>query len=75
MYHQDNTYYLEPYYLTCFASQFRYDQLYIGNLNPNIKSIGNLFEGARAWYYFVGGCIITSVCLKSIQAPTLFWHL
>ena len=38
-----------------FARQFGYDQLYIGNPNPRLRFSGNLFEGARAWYYSVAG--------------------
>ena len=38
-----------------FARQFGYDQLYIGNPNPHLRFSGNLFEGARAWYYNVAG--------------------
>jgi len=30
--------------------------LYIDNLNLSLSTSGNLFEGARAWYYFVVGC-------------------
>jgi len=33
--------------------QFGYDQLYIGNPNTGLRFNGNLFEGARAWYYSV----------------------
>jgi len=36
-----------------FARQFDYDQLYVGNPNPSPRFSGNLFEGARAWYYSV----------------------
>ena len=38
-----------------FARQFGYDQLYIGNPNLCLRFSGNLFEGARAWYYIVAG--------------------
>jgi len=38
-----------------FARQFGYDQLYIGNPNADLSFSGNLFEGARAWYYSVAG--------------------
>jgi len=46
---------LEPYMSCRFARQFGYDQLYIGNQNPRLRFSGNLFEGARAWYYSVAG--------------------
>jgi len=39
----------------CFARQFGYDQLYVGNPNAQLAFSGNLFEGARAWYYSVTG--------------------
>ena len=38
-----------------FAQQFGYDQLYIGNPNASLCFTGNLFEGARTWYYGVAG--------------------
>ena len=38
-----------------FARQFGYDQLYIGNPNADLSFSGNLFEGARAWYYSMAG--------------------
>jgi len=38
-----------------FARQFGYDQLYVGNPNAKLSFGGNLFEGARAWYYSVAG--------------------
>ena len=38
-----------------FAQQFEYNQLYIGNPNLRLRFSGNLFEGARAWYYSVAG--------------------
>lgn len=50
-----NVYYIEPYYPSRFSRQFIYDQLYVENPNTSINSVGNLFEGVRAWYYFVSG--------------------
>ena len=38
-----------------FAQQFGYEQLYVGNPNTGLRFSGNLFEGARAWYYTVAG--------------------
>ena len=38
-----------------FAQQFGYDQLYVSNPNAGLCFSGNLFEGARAWYYSVAG--------------------
>jgi len=38
-----------------FARQFGYDQLYVCNPNPNLRFCGNLFEGARVWYYNIAG--------------------
>ena len=38
-----------------FARQFGYDQLYVGNLNLGLRFSGNLYEGARAWYFNVVG--------------------
>jgi len=41
---------IESYMPSCFARQFGYDQLYIGNPNTGLR-----FEGARAWYYNIAG--------------------
>jgi len=38
-----------------FAQQFGYDQLYVSNPNASLCFSGNLFEGAREWYYSVAG--------------------
>ena len=46
---------IEPYVPSHFARQFGYDQLYVGNPNTGLRFSGNLFEGARAWYYSVAG--------------------
>jgi len=46
---------IEPYMPSHFARQFGYDQLYVGNPNTGLYFSGNLFEGARAWYYSVAG--------------------
>jgi len=46
---------IEPYMPSRFARPFGYDQLYIGNSNTGLCFSGNLFEGARAWYYSVAG--------------------
>jgi len=46
---------IEPYMPNRFARQFGYDQLYVGNPNAQLAFSGNLFEGARAWYYSVAG--------------------
>ena len=46
---------IEPYMPSRFARQFGYDQLYVGNPNPALAQIGNLCEGARAWYFFSAG--------------------
>jgi len=35
--------------------QFGYDQLYVGNPNIELCFSGNLFKGARVWYYSVAG--------------------
>jgi len=52
---QENSDTIEPYMPYRFARQFSYDQLYIGNASPNSRFCGNLFEGARAWYYIIAG--------------------
>ena len=56
VYRCEDVCFLEPYLPSRFARQFGYDQLYIGNPNLGLSASGNLFEGARAWYYFVAGC-------------------
>ena len=56
MFRQGNSCLIETYFPCRFARQFGYDQLYIGNPNLRLSSSGTLFEGARAWYYFVAGC-------------------
>ena len=55
VFRQGNSCLIEPYFPSRFARQFGYGQLYIGNLNLRLSSSGTLFEGARAWYYFVVG--------------------
>jgi len=46
---------IEPYMPSRFVRQFGYDQLYIGNPNSSLCFNGNLFKGARAWYYSSAG--------------------
>jgi len=59
---------IEPYMPNRFARQFGYDQLYIGNPNAYLAFEGNLFEGARAWYYSVAGGTGTTFRLP-LEAP------
>ena len=44
---------IKPYTTSHFARQFGYDQLYVSNPNTGLRFSGNLFEGARVWYYSV----------------------
>jgi len=44
---------IERYMPSYFAKQFSYNHLYVGNPNTGLRFSGNLFEGARAWYYSV----------------------
>src|SRR4051812_34650725 len=46
---------IEPYTPSRFACQFGYDQLYVGNANPELSTQGTLLEGARAWFYSIAG--------------------
>ena len=55
VFRQGNSCMVEPYMPCRFARQFGYDQLYVGNPNPNLNFCENLFEGARAWYYSIAG--------------------
>jgi hypothetical protein len=55
VFHQGNICCIEPYMPNMFPRQFGYDQLYVGNPSPLLKFMGNPFDGARAWYYFVVG--------------------
>ena len=55
IFQQGNSCTIEPYMPSHFARQFSYDQLYVGNPNARLRFSGNLFEGARAWYYSVAG--------------------
>ena len=55
IFRQGNSYTIEPYMPSHFARQFGYDQLYVSNPNAGFCFSGNLFEGARAWYYSVAG--------------------
>jgi len=57
VFRQGKSCFIEPYFPCRFARQFGYDQLYVGNPNLRLSHAGDLFEGARAWYYFVTGCI------------------
>jgi len=44
---------IKPYLPSPFTHQFGYGQLYMRNLNTSLHFSGNLFEGARAWYFQV----------------------
>ena len=55
LFRQGNSCTIEPYMPSRFARQFGYDQLYVSNPNAKLSFSGNLFEGARAWYYSVAG--------------------
>ena len=59
VYRSWDTCYLEPYVPSRFSRQFRYDQLYVGNLNTNLAFMGSLIDGARAWRFFIAGCTET----------------
>ncbi|XP_020270669.1 uncharacterized protein LOC109845813 [Asparagus officinalis] len=48
--------FIDPYQPYRFARQFGYDQLYVRNPRPQLAIVGNLYEGARSWYYSVAGC-------------------
>ena len=41
--------FLEPYVLSRFARQFRYDHLYVGNQNTSLAFMESLIDSARAW--------------------------
>src|SRR4051812_36543134 len=62
---------IEPYTPSWFARQFRYDQLYVGNANPELGVRGTLFEGPRAWFYSIAGGTGTSFSLPSPQPKLL----
>jgi len=53
IFRQGNTCTIESYLPSHFARQFRYDQIYGGNLNTGLHFNGNIFEGVRAWYFQV----------------------
>ena len=50
LFRQGNSCTIEPYMPSRFARQ-----LYIGNPNADLSFSGDLFKGARAWYYSVAG--------------------
>jgi len=52
LFRSGDTCYLEPYVPSRFARQFGYDQLYVGNPNPDLNFMGSLIDGARAWQFF-----------------------
>jgi len=52
LYRSGDTCYMEPYIPSRFARQFGYDQLYVGNPNPDLAFMGSLIDGARAWRFF-----------------------
>jgi len=52
LFRSGDTCYLEPYIPSRFARQFGYDQLYVGNPNPDLHFLGSLIDGARAWQFF-----------------------
>ena len=55
VFHQQNVCTIEPNFPGQFIRQFRYDQLYVGNSNLGLRFSGNLYEGARAWYFSEAG--------------------
>jgi len=55
LFRQGNSCTIEPYMSNRFARQFGYDQLCVDNPTAHLAFSGNLFEGARAWYYSVAG--------------------
>jgi len=61
---------LEPYVLSRFARQFGYDQLYVGNPNTKLGFEGSLIDGARAWRFFIVGCMGARFCMLT-QTPYL----
>ena len=66
--------YLESYLSSRFFRQFGYDQLHVGNPNPRLGCTENLIDGARAWRYFIAGCIGAQFCVPH-QTPTLHSQL
>ena len=66
--------YLEPYVPSQFARQFGYDQLYVGNPNTNLAFMGSLIDGARAWRYFIVGCIEARLYMP-LRTPNLLMTL
>ena len=51
IFRQGNVCTIEPYLPSQFARQFGYDKLFVGNPNLGLIFSGNLYEGARAWYF------------------------
>lgn len=47
--------YIELYFSNHFTRQFSYNQLYIDNPSKAVAYQGNLFEGARGWFYLIAG--------------------
>ena len=56
LFRQNDKCIIEPYQPYRFARQFGYDQLYVGNPRSQLSVMGNIYEGARAWYYSSAGC-------------------
>lgn len=65
MYRSDNACELLSYFLSQFARQFIYDELYIGNPCRALAHKGNIVDGARAWRHFIMASTGTS-----FQMPT-----
>ena len=63
VYRSGDVCYLEQYVPSSFARQFRYDQLYISNPNISLAFMWSLIDGARAWRYFIAGCIEARMCM------------
>lgn len=59
---------VEPDMPNRFAWQFDYDQLYAGNLNPELQYDETYFDACRAWYFNISGCICTRFWLPEIDA-------
>jgi len=65
---------IEPYLPSRFDHQFGYNQLYMGNLNTSLHFSGNLFEGARVWYFHVDGRAGAMFSLPQRSANTYTSH-
>lgn len=68
LYILDKSVVIEPYMPNHFVRQFGYNQLYVGNSNPELQHGGSYFDAGRTWYFNISGCTGTRFWLPARDA-------